>query len=112
MQLLACCAISEVIMEGVSFKQRGRSQVIPASLPLGQELTFLQVFELMQGEGVSPSAVTYGCLMHGCELQGKIDQAVRLYEEACSTGVFPSDECHNTLVNMFAKSNRSIVYFY
>lgn len=62
----------------------------------------------MQGEGVSPSAVTYGCLMHGCELQGKIDQAVRLYEEACSTGVFPSDECHNTLVNMFAKSNRSI----
>ena len=69
-------------------------------------MALMQVFELMQSEGVSPSAVTYGCLMHGCGLQGKIDQAVGLYEEACSCGVFPSDECHNTLVNMFAKNNR------
>ena len=67
----------------------------------------MQVFVRMQSEGVSPSAVTYGCLMHGCGLQGKIDQAVRLYEDACSSGIFPSDECHNTLVNIFAKNNRS-----
>ena len=60
----------------------------------------------MKAEGVIPSAVTYGCLMNGCEMRGEIDQAVKLYVEACDQGIFPSDECHNTLLNMFAKNNR------
>lgn len=60
----------------------------------------------MKSEGVSPSAVTYGCLMNGCGMQGKVEGAMELYEEACTQGIFPSDECHNTLVNMFAKNHR------
>ena len=66
----------------------------------------VQILGRMKAEGVSPSAVTYGCLMNGCETSQNSDEAAKLYEEACSQGIFPSDECHNTLVNIFAKNRR------
>ena len=66
----------------------------------------LQVYEKMQAEGLQPTAVTYGCLMTASELDGRLDRAFSLYQEACTRGVLPTDECHNILINVCARSNR------
>ena len=60
----------------------------------------------MQAEGLQPTAVTYGCLMTASELDGRLDRAFSLYQEACTRGVLPTDECHNILINVCARSNR------
>jgi pentatricopeptide repeat protein len=64
------------------------------------------VFESMKVEGVHPTAVTYGCMMNGCDAAGRGDDAFKLYQEACAHGIVPSDELHNILINIFAKNNR------
>ena len=65
----------------------------------------------MKLEGVYPTAITYGCMMHACQAANKVDDAFKLYQEACSHGVSPSDGCHNILINAFARSNRCFFAF-
>ena len=60
----------------------------------------------MKLEGVYPTAVTYGCMMNACEASGKVEDAFKLYKEACANGVPPTDGCHNILINAYAKNNR------
>jgi len=64
------------------------------------------VFENMKAEGVHPTAVTYGCMMNGCDAAGRVDDAFKLYQEACGQGIVPSDQLHNILINIFSKNNR------
>lgn len=79
-----------------------RAVMVKRSTPLSP-----QVFAQMKAEGVQPTAVTYGCLMNACESAGRIEGAMALYQEACDSSITPTDECHNILINLFAKSGRS-----
>ncbi|CAD7704658.1 unnamed protein product [Ostreobium quekettii] len=73
----------------------------PASL----ETAFVE-FGAMKAAGLRPTAVTYGCLLVGCEKMRDTDHAFLLYREASDAGVLPTDEFHNTLVNMCTRADR------
>lgn len=66
----------------------------------------MQVFEEMQEQGITPTAVTYGCLLNACERLGQVDQAFDLYREACELGISPTDETHNILINVCTATGR------
>jgi pentatricopeptide repeat protein len=60
----------------------------------------------MRARGLQPSSVTYGCALAGCEVSGDVDRAVRLYKEACTEGLLPTDPLHNALIKVCVRAGR------
>ena len=51
--------------------------------PCHLQLAF-ELLDQMRGEGLAPSAVTYGCLLAACERTGDVSRAFQLYQQACA----------------------------
>ncbi|KAL4457635.1 hypothetical protein ABPG75_012500 [Micractinium tetrahymenae] len=64
------------------------------------------LFDQMRAQGLSPSAVTYGCLLSACERTGEVDLGFELYKQACDEGVVPSDQMHDMLIGMCTEAQR------
>lgn len=54
----------------------------PHNPPSLKQLAF-ELLGQMRGEGLAPSAVTYGCLLAACERSGDVERAFALYKQAC-----------------------------
>lgn len=65
-----------------------------------------QVKEEMTRLGLSPSAVTYGCLLNACDRLGDVERAFKVYQQACDEGVPPSDVMHDILINVCTRGGR------
>ena len=64
------------------------------------------VAEDMQAKGIPLTDVTYGCLLVACEKMGDVSKAFLLYQQACGSGIKPSDEMHNILISVCARCGR------
>ncbi len=84
------------------------AHIIPCTIRpwFSSSCSFVQVFEEMQAANIQPTAATYGCLMVACLKTADADTAVALYKRACHTGVVPSDECHDILLQTCTAANR------
>eukprot|EP00210_Caulerpa_lentillifera_P001200 g1156.t1 len=65
-----------------------------------------EYFSEMKRNHLKPTAVTYGCMLHAFKAKGDVHGAFALYQEACSVGVSPSDECHDILIKMCTEAGQ------
>lgn len=94
---------------GVELNEVLFTSLINALVKAGDEESLLQAFSLsedMRKRGLSPTVVTYGCLLVGCDKLVDVPRAFALYERACSEGVVPSDEMHNILISVCTHGGR------
>ena len=70
----------------------------------GQYEEALDCFDKMQGEGISPDAKTFGCILKACGIIGSIEKGDEIHDEIFEKGFVPKDIVLGTaLVDMYAK---------
>ncbi|KAI5065602.1 hypothetical protein GOP47_0020297 [Adiantum capillus-veneris] len=70
----------------------------------GQCEEALNCFERMQGEGLTPNAVTFTCILKACGSIGAVDKGKRIHDEITRQGLLGNDiMLGNALVDMYAK---------
>ncbi|KAI5083561.1 hypothetical protein GOP47_0003304 [Adiantum capillus-veneris] len=80
------------------------STVIAGYAQQGQGEQALRCFECMQGEGISPNAVTCLCALKGCGCIGAIDRGKQIHDMISRQGFLEdNDVLGNALVDMYAK---------
>jgi pentatricopeptide repeat protein len=64
----------------------------------------LNCFDRMQGEHLSPDAVTFTCILNACGSTGAIDKGKQIHEEISSRNMLDDDiVLGNALIDMYAK---------
>jgi pentatricopeptide repeat protein len=71
---------------------------------IGSAVQVLALLQAMHARGVQPSAISYCCALACCEATGNLTTAFALYEEACESGIRPTDKVHNQLIRVCASS--------
>nr|XP_027191950.1 uncharacterized protein LOC101508252 isoform X1 [Cicer arietinum]XP_027191951.1 uncharacterized protein LOC101508252 isoform X1 [Cicer arietinum] len=65
-----------------------------------------KVMEKMIKEGLKPSVVTYGAVIHAYCLKKNVDEAMKIFEEMCSTSIVPPNTViYNILIDALCKIN-------
>ncbi|KAI5055332.1 hypothetical protein GOP47_0030477 [Adiantum capillus-veneris] len=70
----------------------------------GQGEQALNCFKRMQGEGLTPSAVTFTCILNACGSLGDINLGAQIHDQVTKRGLLKTDVVlGNALVDMYAK---------
>ena len=73
---------------------------------IGDFATASNVMKGMIKEGLQPSVVTYGAIIHAYCLKENVDQAMKIFEEMCSTSkVPPNTVIYNILIDALCKTS-------
>ncbi|XP_019228884.1 PREDICTED: pentatricopeptide repeat-containing protein At3g53700, chloroplastic-like [Nicotiana attenuata] len=72
-----------------------------------QFATAHRVMKRMIDDGYFPNVVTYGALIHAYCLAGNVDEAIKIFQNMCSsTNVPPNTVIYNTLIDALCKSDK------
>ncbi|KAK7320138.1 hypothetical protein RJT34_04872 [Clitoria ternatea] len=73
---------------------------------VGDFATASNVMKRMIEDGLKPSVVTYGAIIHAYCLKENVDEAMKIFEEMCSTSkVTPNTVIYNILIDAMCKKN-------
>ena len=80
------------------------SALIAGYAQQGKGREALKCYETMQGEGLSPDAVTFICILKACSSTGALDKGIEIHEYICRERMWEQNtQVCNALMDMYGK---------